>query len=76
MGLVICDLNGLKLVNDTLGHSMGDTIIKESSRIVKSALSTYEEACRIGGDEFAIFFFLTAIAHFWKKNTRTPSLMV
>gem|GEM_PF-2246431 len=56
MGLVICDLNGLKLVNDTLGHSMGDTIIKESSRIVKSALSTYEEACRIGGDEFAIFF--------------------
>lgn len=56
MGLVICDLNGLKLVNDTLGHSMGDTIIKESSRIVKSALSNYEEACRIGGDEFAIFF--------------------
>ncbi|QUI21548.1 diguanylate cyclase [Vallitalea pronyensis] len=56
MGLVICDLNGLKLVNDTLGHSMGDSIIKESSRIIKSALSNYEEACRIGGDEFAVFF--------------------
>lgn len=56
MGLVICDLNSLKLVNDTLGHSFGDTIIKESAKIIKEPLSTYEEACRIGGDEFAIFF--------------------
>lgn len=56
MGLVICDLNGLKLVNDTLGHSFGDIILKESANIIKSALSNYEEACRIGGDEFAIFF--------------------
>jgi diguanylate cyclase (GGDEF)-like protein len=56
MGLVICDLNGLKLVNDTLGHSYGDIIIKESANIIKLSLSNYEEACRIGGDEFAIFF--------------------
>lgn len=56
MGLVICDLNSLKLVNDTLGHSFGDTIIKESAKIIKEPLSIYEEACRIGGDEFAIFF--------------------
>ncbi|GMQ57899.1 hypothetical protein AN1V17_22940 [Vallitalea sediminicola] len=56
MGLVICDLNSLKLVNDTLGHSFGDTIIKESANIIKFPLSSYEEACRIGGDEFAIFF--------------------
>ncbi|MCT4686465.1 sensor domain-containing diguanylate cyclase/phosphohydrolase [Vallitalea sp.] len=56
MGLVICDLNSLKLVNDTLGHSFGDTIIKESANIIQSPLSSYEEACRIGGDEFAIFF--------------------
>jgi diguanylate cyclase (GGDEF)-like protein/PAS domain S-box-containing protein len=56
MGLVICDLNSLKLVNDTLGHSFGDTIIKESANIIKAPLSDREEACRIGGDEFAIFF--------------------
>ncbi|MGN0603357.1 MAG: diguanylate cyclase [Oscillospiraceae bacterium] len=50
--LFVMDLNGLKKVNDTYGHEMGDVLIKNAAEIISAAFG--KECCyRIGGDEFA-----------------------
>ena len=51
--LVVCDVNNLKKVNDTLGHSVGDDYIKESCRLI-CATFNHSPVFRIGGDEFAV----------------------
>ena len=50
-GLVICDLNDLKLLNDTRGHSFGDEAIQRSSRMICETFN-HSPIFRIGGDEF------------------------
>ncbi|MDF2874228.1 MAG: diguanylate cyclase domain protein [Sporomusa sp.] len=53
-GIIICDVDGLKMVNDTLGHTMGDNILQVVAGILTSCCSSSELIARIGGDEFAI----------------------
>ncbi|HWR44684.1 diguanylate cyclase [Sporomusa sp.] len=53
-GIIICDVDGLKMVNDTLGHTMGDTVLRAVAGILKSCCSSSDLIARIGGDEFAI----------------------
>jgi diguanylate cyclase (GGDEF)-like protein len=53
-GLVLCDLDGFKGVNDTRGHPAGDDALEAFGRIVRKALRKHDAAFRIGGDEFAI----------------------
>lgn len=50
--LVILDINGLKKVNDTLGHREGDQLIIEVARLIRETLGHLGEIFRIGGDEF------------------------
>lgn len=54
VGIIVCDLDGLKLVNDTLGHEMGDRLLKASAKVIRSSLPRDILLCRIGGDEFAL----------------------
>ena len=54
ISIIIGDLNGLKLVNDTFGHLEGDKLIKEVSSIFKKATRSEDIVSRWGGDEFAI----------------------
>lgn len=54
LGLIICDLDGLKLVNDTCGHAAGDHFIVAAARLIKAVIPPEAVAARIGGDEFAI----------------------
>lgn len=51
------DLNGLKKVNDTMGHQAGDNLIKRGADILQSCLSQYGCVFRIGGDEFYAFLY-------------------
>jgi len=53
-GIIICDVDGLKLVNDTLGHDYGDRLLQAASSILKSCFRTHDVLARIGGDEFAV----------------------
>ncbi|MDO4540877.1 MAG: GGDEF domain-containing protein [Syntrophomonadaceae bacterium] len=54
LGFIVLDLNRLKIVNDTLGHTAGDEVIRRSSECIRMAFEHVGECFRIGGDEFAI----------------------
>lgn len=49
-----CDLDRLKYVNDTFGHSEGDAYIKQFTQTVKSVIRLHDVFARLGGDEFCI----------------------
>lgn len=49
---VSMDVNGLKGINDSKGHSAGDELIKGAAECMKEAMSPYGRVYRIGGDEF------------------------
>ena len=50
-GIVVCDINGLKVINDTEGHKAGDAYIRASSKLVCNTFR-HSPVYRIGGDEF------------------------
>jgi diguanylate cyclase (GGDEF)-like protein len=52
--LIVFDLNNFKAINDTLGHSYGDTLLKRLGAMIDQSLSPGETIVRLGGDEFAI----------------------
>ncbi len=54
VGVILCDLDGLKLVNDTLGHDPGDQCLKATAGILKEQVGDRGSVSRIGGDEFGI----------------------
>lgn len=53
---LIADLNDLKLVNDTIGHSAGDTLLQSFAGMLESASGDSGRAYRQGGDEFAVLY--------------------
>lgn len=52
--LLLCDVNGLKAINDEKGHQAGDRAICEVAAFLESSLRDYDVCCRLGGDEFAV----------------------
>ena len=52
---MLIDLDRFKQVNDTLGHTAGDTLLKLVSERLISVVGDREKVCRLGGDEFQIF---------------------
>ncbi|WP_052307073.1 PAS domain S-box protein [Acetobacterium woodii] len=54
LSLVMGDVNGLKLVNDSFGHVMGDKLLIKTAQIMKTACRSEDVVARLGGDEFMI----------------------
>ncbi len=54
LGVLFCDMDGFKLVNDTLGHDMGDLILVEVGHRIDRCLRDDDTVARLGGDEFAV----------------------
>lgn len=53
LGVMMIDINGLKIINDAYGHDQGDKAIILASNILKSVFDSTCVVARIGGDEFA-----------------------
>jgi diguanylate cyclase (GGDEF)-like protein len=52
--LVLCDLDNLKVINDTYGHSAGDEVLKAFAALLTAEIRATDILARIGGDEFII----------------------
>ncbi|MCR4585972.1 MAG: diguanylate cyclase [Lachnospiraceae bacterium] len=53
LAVIVCDVNGLKIINDTLGHAAGDKFIKDACSMICEYFN-HGAVYRIGGDEFAV----------------------
>ena len=53
IAVLVCDINGLKIVNDTFGHAAGDRLIKDACDLICEHF-THGAVFRIGGDEFVV----------------------
>jgi len=52
--IVYMDIDNFKVVNDTLGHSAGNVLLRDIAKNVKSAIRKTDTMARLGGDEFAL----------------------
>lgn len=55
LSIIMADLNGLKIMNDILGHNEGDLVLKACARLLKDCCRSEDIIARFGGDEFLIF---------------------
>lgn len=54
VSLIMLDLDNFKELNDTLGHQVGDQVLKDTARIIKEYCRKFDYPCRYGGEEFAV----------------------
>jgi diguanylate cyclase (GGDEF)-like protein len=54
IALLFVDVDGLKAVNDELGHAMGDQLLKEAADVIRETVRASDLAGRLGGDEFCV----------------------
>lgn len=54
IAIIECDVDGLKVINDTLGHQAGDILITTTATILRQSFRESDVVARVGGDEFAI----------------------
>ncbi|MGM0759353.1 MAG: MASE3 domain-containing protein [Thermodesulfobacteriota bacterium] len=54
LGILTCDLDGLKFINDTLGHQSGDELLIHTAELLRNTFRSSDVMARIGGDEFAV----------------------
>src|SRR6202044_804421 len=54
LAVMVCDIDGLKKINDSFGHLEGDKLLREFSVRMKDACRGYDYVARMGGDEFVV----------------------
>jgi len=64
-GLVACvamlDLDNFKTINDTLGHTAGDIVLKELAKLIKDRIRKFDKLGRYGGEEFILLLPATSL---------------
>ena len=56
-GVISADVDGLKIINDTLGHIAGDAALKEIAKRMEKVIREADTVARLGGDEFGIIVY-------------------
>ncbi|PKL21978.1 MAG: hypothetical protein CVV48_05165 [Spirochaetae bacterium HGW-Spirochaetae-4] len=54
LSVIMCDVNGLKLVNDSFGHDSGDALLRNAAKTIGCVCREGDVIARIGGDEFVV----------------------
>lgn len=54
VGLILCDLNKFKAINDSFGHVVGDNVLEHFANALRKSVRNTDSLFRFGGDEFAI----------------------
>lgn len=54
LAVLFCDVDGLKGINDRLGHAMGDQVLVETARRIQAVIRPADTAAHLGGDEFVV----------------------
>ncbi|MDB5841656.1 MAG: hypothetical protein JWQ23_3608 [Herminiimonas sp.] len=54
LGILYVDLDGFKKINDTMGHAVGDEVLRNTARRLRDAVRPHDHVVRLGGDEFII----------------------
>jgi len=73
LSIIMCDIDHFKIVNDTYGHSAGDLVLVEFSKMVSALLRESEVFARMGGEEFAIIAVNSNVESAVKLATRIHS---
>jgi len=71
LSIIMCDVNGLKLINDSFGHDSGDALLMCAAKTLKGACREHDVIARIGGDEFVIILPRTV----WDETEQITSDM-
>ncbi len=61
VSIIVADLDGLKAVNDSMGHASGDELLKMCAEIMRQSLRGSDILARVGGDEFTVILPATDI---------------
>jgi len=54
LGVMFIDIDRFKVINDSLGHEGGDSVLIEAAKRIRTCLRASDTACRLGGDEFTV----------------------
>ena len=74
--LVMGDVNGLKLINDSFGHTMGDRLLVKVAEVLRKGCRSDDIIARLGGDEFVAVLYKTDTAEVERIITRINDLLL
>lgn len=70
ISILMADLDNFKKINDTLGHTVGDLVLKETAKTIKKNIKSSDIIIRYGGEEFLIILYRCPKEHLFKVAER------